>query len=62
MVNVVDSTEIELLKRLAIILHSNENRDPNQGVIFYGVNGKCQQCADSPSWLNQMEANCVSRS
>ncbi len=60
MVNDVDSDEVELVKRLRPILPNVEKRNPTQAVIFVGVEGKSQQCADSPSWLNKAEANNVS--
>lgn len=60
MVNDVDSTEAALVRRLRPIFLHPEQDNATQGVIFIGVEGKCQQCADSPSWFNAAEANNVS--
>ncbi|XP_037040158.1 probable RNA helicase armi [Bradysia coprophila] len=59
MVNDVDSIEAELVKRLRPIFLHPEQENVTQGVIFIGVQGKSQQCADSPSWFNAAEANNV---
>lgn len=60
MVSDVDSVEAEAIKRLQQILPDEEYRSQTQGVIFVGVEGRSQRCADSPSWLNKAEANNVS--
>lgn len=60
MVNDVDTVEAEIVKRLRPILPNEEGRDITHGLIFVGVEGRSQKCADSPSWLNKAEANNVS--
>lgn len=59
MVNDVGSDEAEILKRLQPILPNVGTRAVTQGLIFIGVEGRSQQCAESPSWLNKAEANNV---
>lgn len=60
MVNTDDSEEIKLLHKLSRILPNNGERDENAGVIFFGVKGRNERCADSPSWYNVEEADSVS--
>lgn len=59
MVNDTHSDEAEILKQLQPILPNEETRAVTQGLIFVGVEGRSQQCAESPSWLNRAEANNV---